>query len=1396
MNRASFLLALSSLCAGATINVPADFPTVQEAIDAAADADTVLVAAGEYVITEPIDFNRRHDPEDPGSPPVKNITVRAESGPEATTIRMSNTPADPERASVAIFRSGEGPGSVLEGFTLTGGTGTEMITRLDEMWHACGAGILCHEASSPTIAHVTVTGNRAGEKGFGGGICCLHESSPALIDCVFTDNAAQWRGGGVFCHDGDPTVTACTVSGNVARDLDGGGIYCSGFRREGAASPVVSNCTISENRAGGRGGGVTAARDAPLSLTLLNCTITGNVAGGGGGGVASRGGSRVTITNCIIWDNAGGSISFYHDYEPHVTYSCIASDEVWPGNGNTSDDPLFGGWGSAEEVYVDSAHPPPGTGLPEDPFSELSRALDRYSLALSAQSPCRGTGEGGADMGADTGVCDAPGVLQQRIRLAAGTYRIAGSTLSRKVSVLGTGRNVTTIEGTIFGLRTGSTLSDLAVTAGSSGGIAISPSEAPAIVRCAVVGNRARRYGGGVYCGTGSSPSLTDCTITDNWLEEQFGGGGGVYGADSSSCVLKDCTIARNVAPSDGGGVYAGAGAVHMLVNCTVMKNSALRGGGVCADRDSSQTLTGCTITDNRAHDGGGVYATDAATQVLTNCTIVGNLVFQGAGGILCGEKTAVVLRNCIVWGNVGESILGAPDVSYSCVEGASVWPGVGTISEDPLFCGWGSSEEMYVDGSHPEGGDGSADNPFSDLARALSYSYALVSGSPCVGTGEDGVNMGAPAGVCAAPGVPARLIHVAAGSYELGSAVMLQHVSIQGAGQEKTFFTGTISALRTGAVLSELTVTGEVRVYAGQAPVLRNCTITGSAGSGIYCYRSAPVLDGCTITESSSSGLYCVRSSPRLTGCTITANSSERDEDGGGVYCCDGSSLSFTGCTIRDNTASRHGGGLWCHDASLELVDCLVTNNTASGYGAGLYAENASLRLDRCTVSENVAREGGGVCCDRDASVTISDCVISRNEAGSGAGLGCRRDASAFLVNCTISANEPGGGVSLAHRSSVLVSDCRFVQNRALKGGGLNCTGESSAVLSDCRFEENAAVLGGAVCYQNGDDLILAGCRVSGNAADFGGGLYCSDMDGRIADCHITDNSAMNYGGGLCCESLASPELVNCVVAGNSALGDGGGLACHVGSSPVLTNCTITGNGREGIYAVGAWHVSAGRILGSFPVLTNCIVWGNRNVSFGADDYSSISATYSCIQADPAWPGEGTIASDPLFIRNGEWDDNGTPQEPGDDLWLPGDYHLASGSPCIDAGFSHGSPTADIEGNGRPCGGGIDMGAYEAGGCPRDRMRFLRGDSNGSGNADIADAVSIARFAFGVGRTPSCLDAADANDDGAVNVNDGIYLLQHLFGDGPALKPPFPVCGIDPSVDDLDCVEYDRCQQ
>jgi len=56
------------------------------------------------------------------------------------------------------------------------------------------------------------------------------------------------------------------------------------------------------------------------------------------------------------------------------------------------------------------------------------------------------------------------------------------------------------------------------------------------------------------------------------------------------------------------------------------------------------------------------------------------------------------------------------------------------------------------------------------------------------------------------------------------------------------------------------------------------------------------------------------------------------------------------------------------------------------------------------------------------------------------------------------------------------------------------------------------------------------------------------------------------------------------------------------------------------------------------------------------------------------------------------------------------------------------------------------------------------------------------------------CADAADANDDGAFDISDPVFLLGFLFTLGPDPGPPFPDCGADPTGDGLDCRTFSLC--
>jgi parallel beta-helix repeat protein len=172
--------------------------SIQTAIDNAVDTDEIIVAAGTYL--EMIDFLG------------KAVALRSSGGPEVTIIDGTGN------FHVVRCISQEGPDTVLEGFTITGGNAD------DWNWPNNNGGGLVVIDSSPTVTNCTISGNSAR---YSGGGMCNYNSSPTVTDCTFSGNVAVDDygdgGGGMSNFLSSPTVTNCTFSGNAG--VIGGGMY-------------------------------------------------------------------------------------------------------------------------------------------------------------------------------------------------------------------------------------------------------------------------------------------------------------------------------------------------------------------------------------------------------------------------------------------------------------------------------------------------------------------------------------------------------------------------------------------------------------------------------------------------------------------------------------------------------------------------------------------------------------------------------------------------------------------------------------------------------------------------------------------------------------------------------------------------------------------------------------------------------------------------------------------------------------------------------------------------------------------------------------------------------------------------------------------------------------------
>ncbi len=94
----------------------------------------------------------------------------------------------------------------------------------------------------------------------------------------------------------------------------------------------------------------------------------------------------------------------------------------------------------------------------------------------------------------------------------------------------------------------------------------------------------------------------------------------------------------------------------------------------------------------------------------------------------------------------------------------------------------------------------------------------------------------------------------------------------------------------------------------------------------------------------------------------------------------------------------------------------------------------------------------------------------------------------------------------------------------------------------------------------------------------------------------------------------------------------------------------------------------------------------------------------------------------------------------------------------------------------------------------PGPGTQFRRGDVNGDGGVDVTDPISNLQFQFlGIG-DGACQDAMDFDDNGKIEITDPIGNLSYQFLGSGFPADPGPVCGSDPTEDELPECLYPSC--
>ncbi len=255
--------------------VPENFRTIQSAIDATRDGDTVVVDPGVY--EENLVFN--------GHRIVVGSYILTIGG----DVWIGETIIDGGGDVRVVSFTGFTEQSTLRGFTLRNG---------ESAW---GGGVFIGPRTRVVLEDLVITGNRAVEDGGGlyvaqsspilervvirgnnadrgGGGAYFVEATPILIDCQIIQNRAAF-GSGCFSETSDINMVRVLITNNVCTDRSGGVILWGGTRQGG--NSFFDHLTISGNQCGDDfDGGLILDTESAEDITL-------------------------TITNSIIWNNDG-----------------------------------------------------------------------------------------------------------------------------------------------------------------------------------------------------------------------------------------------------------------------------------------------------------------------------------------------------------------------------------------------------------------------------------------------------------------------------------------------------------------------------------------------------------------------------------------------------------------------------------------------------------------------------------------------------------------------------------------------------------------------------------------------------------------------------------------------------------------------------------------------------------------------------------------------------------------------------------------------------------------------------------------------------------------------------------------------------------------------------------
>jgi hypothetical protein len=338
------LLSFFTAGSGNVIRVPTDFASIQQGIDGSVDGDTVLVEPGRYF--ENVNFRGKN------IKLVSNYFFSHDTAFIFRTIIDGSQPLDSDSSSCVALLNAQDSTALVEGFTITNGTGTNYTFDDGGMFFEGGGIILNH--SSATIKHNLIKGNRC--RGGGGGISTMY-GNPTILNNVIMDNQGTYACGMVLNYSG------AIIKNNVFYHNYGGSAFGTG----GIMVWVINERTA----------------------VIENNTMVGNISVLDAGAISVTSSPNTFIRNNIIWGNRQSTGMQVTGTNSTIMNYCN-TEEFYSAEGNIQVNPVFeNGW-----FYLAPGSPCTDAGSSTVDFLDIEDPLNEDSAQFPSSGGVRN------DMGA------------------------------------------------------------------------------------------------------------------------------------------------------------------------------------------------------------------------------------------------------------------------------------------------------------------------------------------------------------------------------------------------------------------------------------------------------------------------------------------------------------------------------------------------------------------------------------------------------------------------------------------------------------------------------------------------------------------------------------------------------------------------------------------------------------------------------------------------------------------------------------------------------------------------------------------------------------------------------------------------------------------------------------